>query len=83
MEADSRQLKKALYNLLSNAFKFSDPQTGEVWLRLLAKDQTVKFEVEANGIGIPRQQLARIFDRFAQVEGDATRRYEGSVSDWP
>jgi signal transduction histidine kinase/class 3 adenylate cyclase len=78
MEADSRQLKKVLYNLLSNAFKFSDPQMGQVWIRLAAKDQSVELEVEDNGIGIPREQLARIFDRFTQVEGGATRRYEGS-----
>ena len=78
MEADSRQLKKVLYNLLSNAFKFSDPQTGQVWIRLASKDQSIELEVEDNGIGIPREQLARIFDRFTQVEGGATRRYEGS-----
>jgi signal transduction histidine kinase/class 3 adenylate cyclase len=78
MEGDSRQLKKVLYNLLSNAFKFSDPKEGRVWLRLVSKDQSVELEVEDNGIGIPRDQLTRIFDRFTQVEGGATRRYEGS-----
>jgi len=78
MEGDSRQLKKVLYNLLSNAFKFSDPQDGRVWIRLATKDQALELEVEDNGIGIPRDQLTRIFDRFTQVEGGATRRYEGS-----
>ena len=78
LEGDSRQLKKVLYNLLSNAFKFSDPQEGRVWIRLVIKDQSIELEVEDNGIGIPREQLARIFDRFTQVEGGATRRYEGS-----
>ena len=78
IEGDSRQLKKVLYNLLSNAFKFSDPQEGRVWIRLAVKDQSIELEVEDNGIGIPRDQLTRIFDRFTQVEGGATRRYEGS-----
>jgi len=78
MEADSRQLKKVLYNLLSNAFKFSDPQTGQVWIRLASKDHFIELDVEDNGIGIPRDQVALIFDRFTQVEGGATRRYEGS-----
>jgi signal transduction histidine kinase/class 3 adenylate cyclase len=78
IEGDSRQLKKVLYNLLSNAFKFSDPQEGRVWIRLVVKDHSVELEVEDNGIGIPRDQLTRIFDRFTQVEGGATRRYEGS-----
>ena len=78
IEGDSRQLKKVLYNLLSNAFKFSDPQEGQVWIRLASKDQSIELEVEDNGIGIPRDQVGRIFDRFTQVEGGATRRYEGS-----
>jgi len=78
MEGDSRQLKKVLYNLLSNAFKFSDPQEGRVWIRMTTKDNCLELEVEDNGIGIPHSQLARIFDRFTQVEGGATRRYEGS-----
>jgi signal transduction histidine kinase/class 3 adenylate cyclase len=78
IEGDSRQLKKVLYNLLSNAFKFSDPQEGRVWIRLAVKDQSIQLEVEDNGIGIPRDQLTRIFDRFTQVEGGARRRYEGS-----
>ena len=72
-----RSMKKVLYNLLSNTFKFSDPQAEQVWIRLIAKDQSVELEVEDNGIGIPREQLTRIFDRFTQVEGGATRRYEG------
>jgi class 3 adenylate cyclase len=64
--------------LLSNAFKFSDPHEGRVWIRVITKDHSIELEVEDNGIGIPRDQLTRIFDRFTQVEGGATRRYEGS-----
>ena len=71
-------MKKVFYNLFSNAFKFSDPEDGRVWLRLSSHDQHVELEIEDNGIGIPADQLERIFDRFTQVEGSATRRYEGS-----
>jgi signal transduction histidine kinase/class 3 adenylate cyclase len=78
IEVDARHMKKVLYNLLSNAFKFSDPHDGQVWIRLECKDDTVELEIEDNGIGIPPDQLERVFDRFAQVEGSATRRYEGS-----
>src|SRR5215467_6055377 len=78
IEADPQQLKKVLFNLLSNALKFSDPQEGQVWIRLAAREQSIELEVQDNGIGIPRDQLERIFDRFTQVEGSATRRYEGS-----
>lgn len=78
VEADARQMKKVLYNLLSNAFKFSDPDKGQVWIRLTSKEGSIELEVEDNGIGIPHDQLEHIFDRFTQVEGSATRRYEGS-----
>ncbi len=78
VEADPGQMKKVLYNLLSNAFKFSDPEKGQVWIRLSPKQEDVELDVEDNGIGIPRDQLERIFERFTQVEGSATRRYEGS-----
>lgn len=78
VEADPLQMKKVLYNLLSNAFKFSDPDEGQIWIRLGAKEDRLELELEDNGIGIAPDQLERIFDRFTQVEGSATRRYEGS-----
>lgn len=78
IEADLGQMKKVLFNLLSNAFKFSDPDKGEVWIRLAVRGDRVELEVEDNGIGIPSDQLERIFERFAQVERRATRRYEGT-----
>ncbi len=78
LEADLRQMKKVLYNLLSNAFKFSDPNTGQVWIRLSAKGDRVELEVEDNGMGIPRDQFERIFERFTQVEQRAVRRQEGT-----
>jgi signal transduction histidine kinase/class 3 adenylate cyclase len=78
VEADGRQMKKVLFNLLSNAFKFSDPHEGQAWIRLASKEQSVELEVEDNGIGMPRGQLGRIFDRFTQLEGGTAKRYEGS-----
>src|SRR6185436_5466349 len=76
--ADHRQLKKVLYNLLSNAFKFSDTEKGQVWVRVTPEEDDVVLEVEDNGIGIAQDHLGRIFERFTQVEGSATRRYEGT-----
>ncbi|MEP6887480.1 MAG: ATP-binding protein [Nitrospirales bacterium] len=78
VEVDPRQMKKVLYNLLSNAFKFSDPVDGQVWIRVSLRGDTVELDIEDNGIGIPLEQHQRIFERFTQVEGSATRRYEGS-----
>jgi signal transduction histidine kinase len=78
IEADQRQIKKVLYNLLSNAFKFSDQAKGRVEVSLITGQDHSELVVRDNGIGIPADQLDRIFERFTQVEGSAARRYEGS-----
>ena len=78
VEADPVQLKKVVFNLLSNAFKFSDPDLGQVWIRVKVIGDWVELTVEDNGIGIPREHLDHVFDRFFQVERNETRRYEGS-----
>ena len=75
---DVRRMTKVVYNLLVNAFKFSDPESGKVWIRLRPERERVFLEIQDNGIGIAENQLDRIFDRFYQVEGQATRRFEGS-----
>ena len=78
VELDVRKMTKVLYNLLSNAFKFSDPENVKVWIELVAEDSQVCIRIRDNGIGIPENHLERIFDRFTQVEGETTRRFEGS-----
>jgi signal transduction histidine kinase len=75
---DVRKMTKVLSNLLINAFKFSDPEKGTVWISVTSEPPHLLITVRDNGIGIPEDQLNRIFDRFTQVEGQATRRYEGS-----
>jgi len=78
-EVDASQLEKVLYNLLSNAIKFTDPERRRIAVRLRA-DESDRFllEVADNGIGIPADQAARVFDRFVQVDGGASRRFEGT-----
>ena len=78
IEVDVRKMTKVLYNLLANAFKFSDPNNGVVHIRLMSEDSHVAIEIQDNGIGIPKDQFEHIFERFTQVEGDVARRYEGS-----
>ena len=75
---DVRKMTKVLSNVLMNAFKFSDPEQGKVWISLTSEQRQVSITIRDNGIGIPENQFGRIFDRFTQVEGQATRRFEGS-----
>jgi len=77
---DGRRLGQALTNLLSNALKFT--HKGDT-VRLRARravpdDGTILVSVEDTGIGIPPQELERIFARFHQVETGIARSYGGT-----
>ncbi|GAA3557323.1 hybrid sensor histidine kinase/response regulator transcription factor [Snuella lapsa] len=68
---DSTKLKKVIFNLLSNAFKFT-PNNGKIALKLTNyKDadgkEYVKLKVKDNGKGIPKKNVKFIFDRFYQL----------------
>jgi signal transduction histidine kinase len=60
-------------NLLSNALKYT-PRGGQVTIVATAEGQHQRFQVRDTGLGIPADQLERVFDRFHQVERDAGRR---------
>jgi signal transduction histidine kinase len=66
--ADRMRFKQVLYNLLSNALKFT-PAGGEVALRARQRDDSALIEVEDNGIGIRAEDQEKIFDEFSQAAG--------------
>lgn len=63
---DKVQFKKAIYNLLSNAFKYTSAP-GSITIRLRSDDY-IHILIEDNGIGISSDELSKIFQRFYQVE---------------
>lgn len=77
-EIDAVQIRKVLYNLISNGLKFSDEQKGKVQISLAERNSNIIIEIKDNGIGMPANQLGLIFERFTQVKGGATRRHEGT-----
>ncbi|MCB0428898.1 MAG: PAS domain S-box protein [Flavobacteriales bacterium] len=79
---DRVRLTQILINLLNNAIKFTDNGTIEVGAKLLQKKSgegivTIQFQVKDSGIGIPEDKLQTIFERFAQIDNQHSRKYEG------
>ncbi len=75
--ADAEKVRQILVNLLSNAVKFTD-RGGRVELACAADGGRVQVVVSDTGIGIPADQLDRIFEPFVQVRADLTRTAEGT-----
>jgi len=77
---DSRKLSQVLINLLDNAIKYTDE--GSLTLKVMSLErrghiQSIRFEVEDTGIGIPKDKQQEIFKPFTQVLTDGRKR-EGS-----
>ncbi len=75
-ETDTNQLARATRHLLSNAVKFNR-KGGRVKVKLESADSTAFLTVEDNGMGIPHQQVEKLFEGFRQGEGEANRREGG------
>ncbi|WP_459952348.1 ATP-binding protein [Dysgonomonas termitidis] len=74
---DRMQIQKVVYNLLSNAFKFTN-DGGSITIKLKRKKDHVEFSVLDTGIGMKAEELEKVFDRFYQVNQDsATQRVDG------
>ena len=67
IRADRGRLQEALYNLLDNAVKYSR-EHGEITLVARRRDQQIVLSVSDNGIGISKDDLPRIFERFYRVD---------------
>jgi two-component system sensor histidine kinase SenX3 len=74
---DRRQLTSALFNLLDNAIKYSEPQSS-VHVRVANTNDDVSLVVQDHGIGIPARDLDRIFERFYRVDQARSRDTGGT-----
>lgn len=75
---DRDKLERILFNLLSNAFKFT-PADGKVWLGMEEDpDSGIKIIIADTGIGMPRETREKIFDRFFQGDASNTVLNQGS-----
>lgn len=74
---DMEKFDKVVYNLLSNAMKFT-PEGGTIGVRLISQGENCILQVQDTGIGIVQEQIPHLFERFRQAEGSENRSYEGS-----
>ena len=68
--------EKIVFNLISNAFKFT--LSGSITVRLRWQKTKIELTVTDTGIGIPPAELPKLFQRFHRVEGSRGRSFEGS-----
>jgi GAF domain-containing protein/DNA-binding response OmpR family regulator len=80
MRADLTKVRQALFNLLSNACKFTERGTISLGVARQAVDgrESMVFSVSDTGIGMTPEQLARLFEAFTQADAATTRRYGGT-----
>jgi len=74
--ADAKRLRQVLLNLLSNAVKYT--QTGSVRLNVRYASEVATFEIVDTGIGVPKEDLDRIFEPFERGRLSATRSIPGT-----
>ncbi|WP_421715313.1 sensor histidine kinase [Arcobacter arenosus] len=74
--SDDHKIKQIVKNLLSNALKFVGD--GSIYLDVKDEDKYVTISVKDEGIGIPKEKLENIFDRFKQADNTTTRKYGGT-----
>ena len=77
INSDRGKLTMILQNLINNAIKFTEKGTVHVSARRAADKTGVEFEIADTGIGIPKEALPIIFDKFRQADSSSTRVHGG------
>ncbi len=77
LNSDSGKLTIILQNLINNAVKFTDKGTVQISARAATNPKGVEFEIADSGIGIPKEVLPVIFEKFRQADSSSTRTHGG------
>ena len=76
--ADRSRVQQVLSNLLSNAVKFTETGSVLVHARYEADGERLEISVTDTGVGVPEDQIEKLFQRFTQADGSISRRYGGT-----
>lgn len=71
------QLREILTNLISNGIKYNKPE-GSVWITAEVRNDELWITVKDNGVGIPKEDVERIFERFYRVDKGRSRKMGGT-----
>ncbi|MGL5378757.1 ATP-binding protein [Clostridium sp.] len=77
ISCDAEQIERVILNILSNAIKFTNSD-GDIYVDISLEEENVIIKIEDSGIGIPKENLEFIFERFTQIDNLMTRKCEGS-----
>ena len=75
--ADPKKINQVFINLLENAIKYT-PEKGTIEIKASQKESRVEIEIQDSGIGIPKEDLSRIFERFYRVDRTRSRDLGGT-----
>ena len=76
ISGDSNRLQQVIWNLVSNAIKFT-PNGGNVLVKIERESNNVEIRVEDTGIGIKKEFLPYVFERFRQADASSIRKFGG------
>jgi len=74
---DPEKIERIILNLISNSIKFTK-EGGSIYVNIYDKGESIIISIKDTGIGIPKEKLDIIFDRFRQVDKSLTRTSEGT-----
>lgn len=76
--ADADRISQVITNLLGNAFKYAQPQNGQISLTAYVLNDAIKVNISDNGLGIPEKDCELVFDKFYQVRHQTRKKPLGS-----
>jgi two-component system sensor histidine kinase VicK len=77
VEIDEDKMTQVLYNIISNALKYS-PEGGQVTFSIKEREDKIIVSIADQGMGIPKENIGKVFDRFYRVDKARTRKLGGT-----
>ncbi|MBW7988484.1 MAG: cell wall metabolism sensor histidine kinase WalK [Planctomycetes bacterium] len=77
IKADSDKIEQVIVNLIDNAIKYTN-EAGQINILLLERQNEITFTVQDDGVGIPGEDISRVFERFYRVDKARSRKLGGT-----